>query len=139
MTTTTLTTGREYRVSSVRKGKFTGKLTHADDTWATFEITAGKADAMLRENVREKGEEVTVRRDWCAFTEVLTHRVRTSCDKFQVKHMGRWFNVVARFPDTKEGTKESNDYMIANPNTGLLTIADGWINIADMDDAGVAA
>jgi hypothetical protein len=29
--------------------------------------------------------------------------------------------------------------MIANPNTGLLTITDGWINIADMDDAGVAA
>ena len=67
-------------------------------------------------------------------TTTLTHSVRTSCDKFQIKHMGRWFNVVARFPDTTAGTKESNDYMIANLNTGLLTIADGWINIADMDD-----
>jgi hypothetical protein len=45
-------------------------LTHADDTWATFEITEGKADAMLPYNVREKGEEVTVRRKWCAFTPV---------------------------------------------------------------------
>ncbi len=67
---TTLTTGHVYRVASARKGKFTGKLVRADDTWATLEITAGRAGAMLPENVRETGEEVTVRREWCTFTEV---------------------------------------------------------------------
>lgn len=66
----TMTPGHVYRVASTRKGKFTGKLVHQDDTWATFEITSGKADAMLAYNVREKGEEVTVRREWCTFTEV---------------------------------------------------------------------
>lgn len=70
MTDTTLTTGNTYRVASTRKGKFTGTLVHQDDTWATFEITQGRAEAMLPENVREKGEEVTVRREWCTFTEV---------------------------------------------------------------------
>jgi uncharacterized protein (UPF0179 family) len=67
---TTLTTGHTYRVASTRKGKFTGKLVHQDDTWATIEITKGRAGAMLPENVREKGEEVTVRREFCTFTEV---------------------------------------------------------------------
>ena len=65
-----MTPGKTYHVSSRRKGKFTGKLLSADDTWATFEITAGRADAMLDYNAREKGEEVTVRREWCTFTEV---------------------------------------------------------------------
>lgn len=69
-TTTNLTVGNAYRVASTRKGKFTGKLISADSTWATLEITKGKAGAMLPYNEREKGEEVTVRRAWCAFTEV---------------------------------------------------------------------
>lgn len=69
-TTTNLTVGNTYRVASTRKGKFTGKLISADDTWATLEITKGKADAMLPYNVREKGEEVTVRRVFCVFAEV---------------------------------------------------------------------
>lgn len=68
--TTELTIGKIYHVNSPRKGKFTGALTHVDDTWATIKITTGKAVAMLRENEREVGEEVTVRREWCVFTEV---------------------------------------------------------------------
>jgi hypothetical protein len=67
---TSLTPGNTYKINSSRKGKFTGKLVSADDTWATFEITEGRASAMLDYNVREKGEEVTVRRAWCTFTEV---------------------------------------------------------------------
>jgi hypothetical protein len=58
-----------YLVTSSRKGTFAGKLTSCDTTWATFEITAGKAKAMLEYNEREKGELVTVRREWCTFTE----------------------------------------------------------------------
>lgn len=61
--------GEVYLVTSSRKGTFAGKLTSCDATWATFEITAGKAKAMLEYNEREKGEEVTVRREWCTFTE----------------------------------------------------------------------
>ena len=68
--TTSLTTGHTYRVASSRKGKFTGKLVRQDDTWATIEITSGKAGAMLPYNECEVGEEVTVRREWCTFTEV---------------------------------------------------------------------
>lgn len=68
--TTTLEAGRIYRVISDRKGRFVGKLVRHDDTWATFEITAGRAGAMLKENERVKGEEVTVRQEFCAFSEV---------------------------------------------------------------------
>lgn len=60
--------GEVYLVTSSRKGTFVGKLTSYDETWATFEITAGKAKAMLEYNEREKGEDVTVRREWCTFT-----------------------------------------------------------------------
>ena len=69
-TTTTLTIGHVYRVASTRKGKFSGKLVHQDDTWATLEITAGRASAMLPYNECARGEEVTVRRELCMFTEV---------------------------------------------------------------------
>lgn len=61
--------GRIYRVSSSRKGTFEGMFISACDTWATFEITAGKAKAMLEYNERHKGEEVTVRRSFCTFAE----------------------------------------------------------------------
>ena len=58
-----------YLVKSSRKGTFFGLLKFHDETWATFEITAGKALAMLAYNEREKGEEITVRRTFCEFTE----------------------------------------------------------------------
>lgn len=67
-----ITIGKIYAIDSRRKGKFTGRLLSADETWATFEITHGRANAMLPDNVREKGEEVTVRRAWCTFIEVST-------------------------------------------------------------------
>lgn len=66
---TELVIGRTYLVNSQRKGTFAGVLKRVDDTWADFEITAGKARAMLAYNEREKGEEVTVRRSLCDFTE----------------------------------------------------------------------
>lgn len=69
MTTPTPTNGRIYHVNSSRKGKFTGQLLQADDTWAIFRITQGKAKAMLDYNEREAGDEVAVRRSFCTFTE----------------------------------------------------------------------
>lgn len=61
--------GHRYLITSQRKGTFVGELVCADDTWATFTVTAGKAKAMLAYNEADKGEEVTVRRAWCVFTE----------------------------------------------------------------------
>ncbi len=61
--------GKTYLVNSSRKGTFAGRLDRLDETWATFTITGGKARAMLDYNEREKGEEVTVRRSLCGFTE----------------------------------------------------------------------
>ncbi len=61
--------GRTYLVNSSRKGTFAGRLESICDTWATFTVTAGKAKAMLQYNEADKGEEVTVRREFCTFTE----------------------------------------------------------------------
>lgn len=62
MANTDLIRGHRYLINSQRKGTFMGELVTADETWATFRITAGKAGAMLAYNEVEKGEEVTVRR-----------------------------------------------------------------------------
>jgi hypothetical protein len=70
MTNQTLEVGKVYDVVSQRKGNFKMQLTHHDDTWATGIITKGKAKALLAYNEVEKGEEVTVRKSFCTFTEV---------------------------------------------------------------------
>lgn len=66
---TILEVGKTYKVNSSRKGVFTGQLLGFDDTWASLLITGGKANAILDYNVRSEGEEVTVRRSFCTFTE----------------------------------------------------------------------
>lgn len=68
MSATDIEVGKTYVVKSSRKGTFTATLTAVDDTWATGVIVSGKAGAMLPENEREAGEEVTVRRSFCQFT-----------------------------------------------------------------------
>jgi hypothetical protein len=65
----TLTNGKSYLVNSRRKGTFVGTIERHDETWATIKIKAGRASAMLEDNQHEKGEEVTVRREFCVFTE----------------------------------------------------------------------
>ena len=66
---TTLENGKIYLVNSQRKGTFMGRLIKNDDTWADFTIVGGKAKAMIDYNEREKGENVTVRKAFCSFTE----------------------------------------------------------------------
>ena len=61
--------GKTYLVNSQRKGTFMARITRVDDTWATGIITGGYARAMMEYNERDKGEEVTVRRSLCKFTE----------------------------------------------------------------------
>ena len=65
----TLEIGKTYDVVSQRKGKFTIKLTHQCETWASGIIVKGKAKAILAYNEVEKGEEVTVRKSFSKFTE----------------------------------------------------------------------
>jgi hypothetical protein len=65
-----LQNGRTYRVVAQRKGTFTARVEHFDDTWATLTIVSGRARAMLPYNEREAGEEVTVRRSHTTFTEI---------------------------------------------------------------------
>ncbi len=60
---------KTYLVNSSRKGTFMGKLVNESDDFATFVITNGVAKAMLDYNVKEKGEEVSVRKAFCKFTE----------------------------------------------------------------------
>jgi transcriptional regulator CtsR len=56
-----LTEGQEYEVRNQRKGTFQMRVTKIDDEWITGMITEGVASAMMRYNVRDVGEEVTVR------------------------------------------------------------------------------
>lgn len=65
----TLENGCIYEVRGQRKCSFTGLLIQHCDTWATIEITCGKAQAMLAYNERSIGEEVTVRRSLATFTK----------------------------------------------------------------------
>lgn len=61
--------GHIYTVNSSRKGIFEGELLSQCDTWATFKITNGKANAMLDYNIKSQGESVTVRKSFCSFKE----------------------------------------------------------------------
>jgi hypothetical protein len=67
---TTPEVGKTYRISSLRKGAFTGIVTRLDDTWADILVVSGRARAMLPYNEREAGEAVTVRLSFSTFTEV---------------------------------------------------------------------
>lgn len=62
--------GKNYTINSSRKGIFKGELLSECDTWATFKITNGKANAMLDYNVKSEGESVTVRKSFCSFKEM---------------------------------------------------------------------
>ena len=63
--------GKTYDLSCQRKGKFRMRLTYQCETWASGIITKGKAKAILAYNEVEEGGEVTVRKSFCTFTEVV--------------------------------------------------------------------
>lgn len=61
--------GTVYRVEDQRKGTFSGRCLRSDPTtWATLLIVKGEVKAILPYNVRETGEEVTVRSSLCRMT-----------------------------------------------------------------------
>lgn len=53
--------GKEYEVRHSRKGTFQMRVTEVNGPWAKGLITSGVARAIMRDNVREEGEHVTVR------------------------------------------------------------------------------
>ncbi len=53
--------GKIYKVKHSRKGVFTIQVTSINETWVTGTIINGTADALLNENIRYEGEEITVR------------------------------------------------------------------------------
>ena len=54
--------GQTYIVNHTRKGKFAMRVTEQDDEWIVGVIVSGTANALIRDNVRGKGEEITVRK-----------------------------------------------------------------------------
>lgn len=56
--------GKTYRIRHSRKGQFVFRVTGMNDEWVSGEIVSGVAKAMLDYNVREAGEDITVRRSF---------------------------------------------------------------------------
>lgn len=63
--------GKTCAINHSRKGKFTMHVTADDDEWLTGTIVDGRARAMLPENEREIGEDITVRRSLIRSIEVI--------------------------------------------------------------------
>jgi len=59
--------GEIYEVNSIRKGKFTIKVTSVDSDFVTGIIVKGKAKAMMSYNEKEEGEIVSLRIDLTSF------------------------------------------------------------------------
>jgi len=66
----TIEIGKKYKIDSQRKGKFIIKVTNISDDFVDGIICGGKATALLSYNERELGENVSLRKQWTAFTEV---------------------------------------------------------------------
>ena len=56
--------GKIYTVNHSRKGTFTIRVTHQSDEWVHGEIIQGTAQAMLDYNVKEKGEDIGLRKEF---------------------------------------------------------------------------
>jgi hypothetical protein len=67
-TTTEPTVGGVYAVNHSRKGKFQMRVDRIDGEWVEGVIVSGTAQAMLDYNVRETGEDITVRTCLATFT-----------------------------------------------------------------------
>lgn len=62
-----LEVGKTYEVNHTRKGRFTLKVKHDGDEFVTGLIISGTATAMMRYNVVEEGEQITVRKELAFF------------------------------------------------------------------------
>ena len=72
MESNNLKIGKEYLITHNRKGKFQAVVKGFNSEWVTIEVTKGKAGAALEYNERFAGEEMTVRKGFCRFSEIQT-------------------------------------------------------------------
>lgn len=70
--TTEVEVGKTYKIRSDRKGTFVARITMINDVWVTGVLVSGKAGAMLKENEVYVGEEVTLRRSFCSFDQIVS-------------------------------------------------------------------
>jgi len=61
--------GKTYLVDHQRKGQFSIKVESQSDIWINGTIIAGTTKAMLSDNVREKGEKITIKKSLCTLIE----------------------------------------------------------------------
>ena len=54
--------GKKYLINHERKGQFTVLVESQDDTWIRCVIVAGTAGAYLEYNIRDAGENITLRK-----------------------------------------------------------------------------
>lgn len=66
-----LEVGSTYNFNCARKGKFEAKVVDQDSEWVTVEVTDGKTKAMMRYNVAEVGDEVTLRKSFVISAELV--------------------------------------------------------------------
>jgi len=64
-----MTEGKIYLVKHRRKGNFFMRLAGQCDEWAEGEIVGGTAKAIMEYNVKDKGENITVRKSLADFVE----------------------------------------------------------------------
>lgn len=62
--------GSIYKVNHKRKGVFNLMVESQNKTWVTGIITHGKAKAIVRANVREQFDEITIRKELCKFEKI---------------------------------------------------------------------
>lgn len=62
--------GGTYLVRHVRKGIFGMRVSHVSDEWVDGVVVNGTAKAVLDYNVKEVGDEITVRRSLCSFEAI---------------------------------------------------------------------
>lgn len=55
--------GKVYIINHSRKGTFGMRVDSQDEEWLTGEVVGGTAKAIMEYNVKEKGEEITVRKN----------------------------------------------------------------------------
>ena len=63
---------RIYNVNHSRKGRFTMRVDNVNGEWVCGQIVDGTATAMMDYNVKEAGEDITVRLSLCQFTPIPT-------------------------------------------------------------------
>jgi len=64
----TLEIGRAYNVNHSRKGKFVMIVESQDETWVHGTVVSGVAKATMDYNVKEEGEEISLRKELCTFS-----------------------------------------------------------------------